>query len=717
LNSLLHDILTINNCTDGIKPSKIKYLWPIKCHRYKHLVLISVLLWLIEDFILALIHSSFYVTETCSTNTKIFFYLKETWKNIIEENFYSKNKKDYNGKYSLEKVTDATVKKLTDDRETAGVYMGRLMPKTIEKNQTQFRIISGSKAMNFNSKKQFRVNYQFISLFQCLNYLIRVEPSLTGFATPTHRDIERRYVKFLESTTYNRPANIYDPIKKWNMFKIDIKNCYDNIDTDEILYFIKDKFNNLLENDQKLFTIFNYWTLSLDLDRKHIKKRFCHLTQLHLIQQKGFYNGIQDFINMNEKNMRFSKSQNNRILTPISISHRNINSTKLVNSLSLCFNNVLIKIHDQLFIRLNGILHGSICSRILCDLYLGKIEMSLFHVPSSSILSINSIKKFNQEEKTESKMILHETNDLILRIVDDYLVISDSVERFNRIKSLLNTNLKLNNTKTVEILWSKPSLTKIEQDNQLYRQIETIVISDSDPDDDDIEIMNVDFGSNINFLSNNSEQYITWNGFNIDVHTLDFYYNFDKYFNTDLTQRISKNSVKKNGFYEFDLKFLRLFDNIFNINLLINLRVNRIQAVIRNLIDIFALSSIRFQVLLKIKAVPDEIVNDISLQIKLIFNICYLGNKKIKNKLKDLISDSFTSLYLLLKFLCLSVFIKTLKLNNNSKFKKLCGVLEKLLNKLNFIRSIRLYNPNDVILQLHFVIDQQLKKFKNCHLY
>ena len=332
--------------------------------------------------------------------------MKETWKAIIDQKF-DNPKKDYNGKYNLEKITDATAKMYTDTRQTAGIYMGRLLPKTIDKDQSEFRIISGSKAMNFNSKKQFKVNYQFISLFQCLKYLIKNDRSLIGFATPTHRDIERRYVKFLESTTYNRPANIYDPIKKWNFYKIDIKNCFDNIDTDEILYFIKDKFNQLLDNDQKLFTLFSFWSLGFDLDKKHIKKKFNYLTQLHLIEQKGFYNGIQDFINMIEENNKSYKSLRKCILIPTAISERNINSTKLVNSLSLCFNNVLIKIHDQLFIRVNGILHGSICSRIICDLYFGKIETSLFNTPSFGIARRNSKETLDEEENNRSQMTLN----------------------------------------------------------------------------------------------------------------------------------------------------------------------------------------------------------------------------------------------------------------------------------------------------------------------
>lgn len=717
LNSLRHDHLTINSCLDGIKTKAIKYLWPIKCDRYKRLVLMSVLLWLVEDFVLILIRSCFYVTETCATNTKIFFYLKETWKNIIDEKFNNSIAQQYKQSYNLERITEVTAIKLANDRQTSGIYMGRLLPKSLDKEQSEFRIISGSKALNLNTKKQFKINYQFISLHECLKYLVKHEPSLTGFAVPSHLDIQRKYSNFLESTTYNRPANINDPIKKWNMMKIDIQKCFDNIDIDEIMYFIKNKFIQYLDNDQKLFTIFNYWIINFDLDKRHLKKKFSQLTQLHLIEQKGFYNGIQDFISSIEENIQNYHGLQSSIFIPIGIFERNINCTKLERSLSLCFNNVLIKIHNQLFTRLNGIIHGSICSRIICDLYLGKIEMDLFCYSSRLSSKYENSNEVFVEAKNQmnEKMKLNIANELILRIVDDYLIICDSVERLFKIKSLLNKKVKLNHTKTVEILWSKPSLTKIEQQYQAYKQIETIVISDSDPDSDEIEILTSNFEQNINFLANNSEQYITWNGFNIDVHTLDIYFNFDKYFNTDLTDRICKSYVKKNSFYEFNLKYLRLFNNIFNMKLLITLKINRIQAVVRNLIDIFALSSIRLHLLLDIKAIPDEIMNDVSLQIKLILNLCYLGNYKIKSKLRDLVYDSFTSSYLLLKFICLNVFIKIFRFNKTSCF-KLCRVLEKLLNKLNFIKCIRLFNASDVILQLNCVIDQQLEKFKQCRL-
>ena len=713
LGSLRYDTFTINNLLNGIKTKRISYLLPIKCDRYKRLILMSVLLWLIEDFVLILIRSCFYVTETCATNLKIYFYLKDTWKKIVNEKFNNSLKEPYKNMYNLEKITENHALTLSNSRETSGIHMGRLLPKSLEKENctSDFRIISGSKAFNISTKRSYRVNYQFISLYQCLKYLVQKEPILTGFACPSHLNIQRSYSTFLNSTTYNRPANIYDPIKKWNFIKIDIEKCFDNINLESILYYIKNKFVQHLDNEQNLFTILKYSVVSFDLDKKHLKKTVNYLTEIHGIEQKGFYNGIQDFIDNIENNIQYYNHLQNSIFITNCIHERNINATKLENSLTICINNVLIKIHDQLFTRMNGILHGSICSRILCDLYLGRIEMDLFCLTSKSNESLN------EDGSKKMKMRLSVSNEIILRIVDDYLIICDSIDRIYKIKSLLNTKLKINHAKTVEILWSKPVIAKTEQQDLFLNQIQTIIISESESDDD-IEMLNTNFEHNINFLSNNSDQFIHWNGLNIDVHTLDIYLNYSKYFNTDLANRISRNFIKKNSFYEFNLKYLRLFNNLFNISLLINLRVNRIQAVIRNLIDIFALSAIRFQLLFKINAMPNEIMNDIRLQIKIILNQCYLGNHKIKSSLRDLIYDSFTSSFLLLKFICLSVFTKVFHFNDccNKKLSKLCAVLEKILSKLNFIKCIRLYDSSFIIFQLNVLIDQQLEKFKRCKL-
>jgi hypothetical protein len=62
---------------------------------------------------------------------------------------------------------------------------------------------------------------------------------------------------------------------------------------------------------------------------------------------------------------------------------------------------------------------GSVCSRNLCDLYLGKLENSLFYYADSSSLQIESLFA----KTSASRMQLCRANEIILRVVDDYLVV------------------------------------------------------------------------------------------------------------------------------------------------------------------------------------------------------------------------------------------------------------------------------------------------------
>lgn len=55
-------------------------------------------------------------------------------------------------------------------------------------------------------------------------------------------------------------------------------------------------------------------------------------------------------------------------------------------------------------------------------------------------------------EKT-NRMCLNPTNEIICRIVDDYLVISDNAEKIQRVKSMLKNELSINENKTSELIW------------------------------------------------------------------------------------------------------------------------------------------------------------------------------------------------------------------------------------------------------------------------
>ncbi len=68
---------------------------------------------------------------------------------------------------------------------------------------------------------------------------------------------------------------------------------------------------------------------------------------------------------------------------------------------------------------------GSICAQNMCDLYLGKLENSLFYYAENSSLNIESL--FSKSISSNSRMQLCRANEIILRIVDDYLVLGSDI--------------------------------------------------------------------------------------------------------------------------------------------------------------------------------------------------------------------------------------------------------------------------------------------------
>ena len=220
---------------------------PIKCHQYKRLILMAVIRWLVEDFSFILIRSSFFVTDTSRTNSELFFYLKSDWKTIFKLQLNDPITKNYKTLYNLEKIRENDAIGYCDRFESNGIHLGRLLPKNID---NECRIISGCRVLNPSSKKVFNVNYRYIALNNCLKWLIKNDPTLIGFACVGHKDIQRKYVAFLNLNSMNRyfsfENNFIEPFKKWNFMKCDIQKCFDSIDINELRLYVNDLFDKRL---------------------------------------------------------------------------------------------------------------------------------------------------------------------------------------------------------------------------------------------------------------------------------------------------------------------------------------------------------------------------------------------------------------------------------------------------------------------------------------
>jgi hypothetical protein len=250
----------------------------------------------------------------------------------------------------------------------------------------------------------------------------------------------------------------------------------------------------------------------------------------------------------------------------------------------------------------------------------------------------------------------------------------------------------------VRIVWSKPEV--------IYTDLSP---NETVSDEDDLETMLET--AKIDLLSNHSEKYITWNGLDINVRSLDLYLNYEKYFNSDMNTRISVTKTSsKHSYLNFNLKFSRIFNTLCS-NLLLTTKINSIQAVLRNITDFFALSAIRF--VLMFKHGPQELKQYIYLQSRMVMNLSYLLNKKLSFFDKKIILDFFLCPLNLFKFISLNVYVRIFSFKSESCHLKLKNVFVRILTKQNFIDSIK-SDRATVFKELNILIDRQLEKFKNC---
>ncbi len=143
---------------------------------------------------------------------------------------------------------------------------------------------------------------------------------------------------------------------------------------------------------------------------------------------------------------------------------------------------------------------------------------------------------------------------------------------------------------------------------------------------------------------------------------------------------------------------------------MIDSRVNHLQAILRNFVDMFALSAVRF--CLYIKVMPNQILTNINKQMKIVINQCHLCNHKIDSKLRDILLHYFYSVFDLFKYLCLKAYfilLKHFRGNNNFHFLK---IVTSRLRRMNFENNIRV-NKSAYLAQIDIMIDQQIIKFLN----
>ncbi|XP_071952300.1 telomerase reverse transcriptase-like isoform X2 [Antedon mediterranea] len=302
--------------------------------------------WIMNGYVMQLLHTSFYVTETHVSRHELVFYRKVVWNKIHKLALESELK---NGTFKAINKTDAT-KYLA--KYKCGLSNLRFVPKQSSCRPIVNTRVSGKKALS---------NQRVV--FDILTGIVRNYPSMIGASLKGFSDFYPRWKKFVlshHSTATKRPLYFV---------KTDIQKCFDSILPDRLLTII----TTTLEKAAGFFVVEPYTVVARQCNKVNINyKRI----GFNMAKYRADYITFVAKNNHNSNNVFI-----NKVWTKF------YDSREIVAILKQLLMHNIVKIGGRYFIRQCGIDQGGSTSAIFTSLYYGYMELChLYSIADDGIL-------------------------------------------------------------------------------------------------------------------------------------------------------------------------------------------------------------------------------------------------------------------------------------------------------------------------------------------
>ncbi|CAO3643251.1 unnamed protein product [Cunninghamella blakesleeana] len=409
----LYDVfwgLRINDCTWLVNLFSSNHMVPSELAK-KNELLIQLLRWLFDFYIPKLLKTCFYITDHAQHRNRIFYYRHDTWLSLTSHYISKSLHEDY------EKIKINSV-----NNQILGSATLRFIPK-----RNDLRIIT-------NMKSAFKMkNFDIIGKKDAIqlnnNTLLRTIKSLLQYELDRQKNLTGSSVNSIQSAiekiiSYKRRLKLHEwsPNTRLYFSKVDIKNCFNNIDQNILVDLLKQIF---MENQ---YIIQKYTTIQPG--RNKLYRLAKTLAAIH--------DDTQSLSTISKNQNEFPRKS----IVIDEMSHNISPTASILNQLIQHIKQNTILYNNEIYRQKIGISQGSCLSTILCNIYYGHVE------------------------KQELLFLHQDQNGLLLRYVDDFLYIStnrDFVERFDTTMSnglpkygcYINNKKKTNNLHeiTSEFSW------------------------------------------------------------------------------------------------------------------------------------------------------------------------------------------------------------------------------------------------------------------------
>uniref|UniRef100_A0A7N4PUY7 Telomerase reverse transcriptase n=1 Tax=Sarcophilus harrisii TaxID=9305 RepID=A0A7N4PUY7_SARHA len=338
--------------------AKGNHFVPASEHHLREEILAKFVYWLMDTYVVELLRSFFYITETMFQKNRLFFYRKCIWSKLqnvgIRKHF---------DKVHLRTLSEEEIKKNLEARFICLASRLRFIPKPNGLRPiVNVDSIIGAKVSNKGTKdKKIRCfNGQLKNLFSVLNYERTLHPEVLGSSLFGIDGIYQAWRQFVLRVKQSK-----DKVPNFYFVKADVTGAYDTIPHDKLVEVIS---SIIKPEEKKIYCIRRYAVVQKNA-HGNIQKSF----KRHV----STYKDALPYMNQFVSHLQETSSLQNAIVVEQSCS-LNETSINLFTFFLHLIHNSILKIKNKYYVQCQGIPQGSILSTLLCSLCYGNMENKLF---------------------------------------------------------------------------------------------------------------------------------------------------------------------------------------------------------------------------------------------------------------------------------------------------------------------------------------------------
>uniref|UniRef100_A0A8C6W1G5 Telomerase reverse transcriptase n=1 Tax=Nannospalax galili TaxID=1026970 RepID=A0A8C6W1G5_NANGA len=326
---------------------------PASEHRLREGILATFLFWLMDTYVVELLRSFFYVTETTFQKNRLFFYRKSVWNKL-----QGIGVRQHHERVQLRELSQAEVRQHQEAWPAMPTCRLRFIPKPSGLRPiVNMDNVMGARA--FRKEKQAQHFTQRVkTLFSVLNYERTKHPNLLGASVLGMDDIYRAWRSFV--------LHIQDPVPRLYFVKADVTGAYDAIPHNKLVEVVASMIRPL----ENTYCVRRYAVVQRAAGG-HIYKSFR--------RQVSTLSDLQPYMRQFVELLQDPSAGALRDAVVIEQSScLNEASGSLFDFFLRFVHNSIVKISGRCYVQCQGIPQGSILSTLLCSLCYGDMENKLF---------------------------------------------------------------------------------------------------------------------------------------------------------------------------------------------------------------------------------------------------------------------------------------------------------------------------------------------------